>query len=128
MPCKKHAPIMVEFSETQLTAESDVASDSESCDVMIKAENDTFAAGLSAGDIKLGGSFEDMSVAGAEASGDTLAVHLSGRPKMDYDVASVITDGQISVPASGLEGCRTPARVLVPCLTAPRITRERYIL
>ena len=31
---------MVEFSETQLTAESDVASDSESCDVTIKAEND----------------------------------------------------------------------------------------
>lgn len=109
----KYLPVLAESASPQLSAESNVKTDSESCDVTVKAEGDKFAAGLSAADLKLGGSFADMQITGAEASGDTLTVHLSGRPKMDRDAASIVTDGQIVVPASGFENSQDGATALV---------------
>ena len=109
----KCAQVVAESAEPQLSAESDVKADSESCDVTIRAEGATFAAGLNAADLRLGGSFADMQVTGAEASGDALVVHLSGRPKMDYDLAGYVTDGQVIVPASGFEGSAFDATAFV---------------
>lgn len=111
---KKYVPVLVEFSQPTLTAESGVKSGSESSDVIIKVANDKFAASLSAGDLKLGGSFGGMNVTGAEATGDTLTVHLSGTPKIDRTASSVYTDGQIVVPASGFENGTADATALVP--------------
>ena len=109
----KYLPVMAESALPQLSAESNAKADSESCDVTIKAEGAKFADGLKAGDLRLGGSFADMKVNGAEASGDALTVHLSGRPKLDYDLAGYVTDGQIVVPASGFEGSAEGATAFV---------------
>ena len=110
----KYAPVRTELVQPQLTVESGIASDSESGDVTIKAENDKFSSELSAGDLKLGGSFEGMSVTGAEPSGDALVVHLSGTPKIDREATSVYADGQVVVPAAGFENSALAATALVP--------------
>lgn len=107
------APVYVDITQPILTTESSVKSDSESCDVTIQAQDATFATNLGAGDLTLGGSFEGMSVTSAEAAGNTLTVHLSGTPTMNYEEASTYMDGQITVPASGFENSTSNATAYV---------------
>ena len=49
-----------------------------------------------------------------EVAGDALTVHLSGTPKMDYEVASTYTAGQVTVAGSGFENTARSATAYVP--------------
>lgn len=109
-----YTPIHVDIPQPMLTTDSTVACNSKSADVTITAEDGTFASDLSASDLKLGGSFNGMKVAGVETSADALTVHLTGTPKLNYKVSSTYMDGQITVPASGFENTACSATAYVP--------------
>ncbi len=109
-----YAPIIVDIAQPMLTADSGVASDSESSEVTIRAEDATFADGVSADDITLGGSFANMVVEGVDGGGDAITVHLSGTPEMDYEEASTYPDGQIILSASAFENNPLGATAFVP--------------
>ena len=109
------AGVSVEVTKPVLSVESgSVKSDAQSADVTLKVADGTFASGISAGDIKLGGSFRDMTISGMEAQGNTLTCHLAGSPVRDYETEGTWVDGQVTVLASGFENSPAPATGFVP--------------
>ena len=109
------ANVSVDITKPVLSVESGgVKSDVQSCDVTLIAEDGTFAAGISVDDIRLGGSFRDMTISGMEASGDTLTCHLAGSPVRDYETEGAWVDGQVTVEAQGFENSPAPATACVP--------------
>ena len=110
-----YAVVDVDMVTPVLSVESDgVTSDSESCDVSIRAQDGAFASDISEGAISLGGSFSEMAVNGVEASGDALTVHLSGSPARDYETEATWVDGQVTVAADGFESSPVGATAYVP--------------
>ncbi|MBQ1537403.1 MAG: hypothetical protein IIZ73_03670 [Ruminococcus sp.] len=98
------ALVSVDFADHTLSCDIEsVASNVDSCEFKITAAEGSFARGLTAENITLGGSFKEMSVADVSVNGKEMTVKLSGSPVHEKDICTTYTAGIITVDAKGFE-------------------------